>query len=83
MKKNIGTIDRVTQVVLALLIGFLYLAGIISGAVAIILGIIAVAFLISSLVDFCPVYLPFNLCTDEKGGLLLVMRPKKWSKMPK
>ena len=68
MKKNMGTIDRVIRVALALLIGVLYLAGAISGVAAIILGIIAIAFLITGIAGFCPAYVPFKITTRGKKG---------------
>jgi hypothetical protein len=67
MKKNMGTIDRVIRVALALLIGVLYLAKSISGVAAVILGIIAVIFLITGFVGFCPAYLPFKISTRGKN----------------
>ncbi|MBN1850515.1 MAG: DUF2892 domain-containing protein [Deltaproteobacteria bacterium] len=68
MKKNMGTIDRVIRVALAILIGILYLAGVISGVAAVILGIIAVIFLITGFVGFCPAYVPFKISTRAKNG---------------
>jgi amino acid transporter len=67
MKKNMGMVDRIIRIVLAILIGVLYLAGAISGAAAVILGIIAIAFLITGFVGFCPVYLPFKISTRAKS----------------
>jgi len=66
MKQNMGTIDRVIRVILALLVLVLYLAGSIRGTVAIILGIFAVFFVLTSLVGFCPVYVPFKISTKKK-----------------
>ena len=42
MKKNMGTIDRALRFGLAVLVAILYFTGVISGTVAIVLGIIAV-----------------------------------------
>ena len=67
MKKNMGTIDRVTRVVIALVIAVLYFTGQISGTAAIILGILAVVFLLTSLVSTCPLYMPFGLSTRKKA----------------
>ena len=65
MKKNMGTLDRSIRVVLAIVIGILYFTGNISGLAAIILGIFAVAFILTSIVAFCPGYLPINLSTRK------------------
>ncbi len=66
MKKNMGTIDRVIRVLLAMVVGILYLTGNISGTAAIILGILAVIFILTSAVGFCPLYMPFNISTIGK-----------------
>lgn len=63
MKKNMGTADRVIRTVAAVVIGILVLTGQISGALAIILGVLAVVFLLTSAVGFCPLYVPFKLST--------------------
>jgi hypothetical protein len=67
MPKNMGTIDRVVRILIAVAIVALYLGGQISGTTAIILGVIAVAFLLTSLVGTCPAYLPFHLSTRKKA----------------
>jgi hypothetical protein len=66
MKKNMGTIDRSVRIVLAIVVLGLYLAGAISGTVALILGVLAVIFVVTSLVGFCPLYLPFKISTMKK-----------------
>lgn len=65
-KQNLGTTDRIVRLVVALLIAVLYFTGIISGTVALILGILAVVFALTSFVAFCPLYLPFGLSTIAK-----------------
>lgn len=66
MKKNMGTIDRVVRTLLAIVVLVLYLTGKISGSVAIILGIFAVIFVLTSAISFCPLYLPFKISTKRK-----------------
>jgi Na+(H+)/acetate symporter ActP len=66
MKKNMGTIDRVIRVLLAIVVGILYLTGNISGTAAIILGILAVVFILTSVIGFCPLYVPFHISTIGK-----------------
>lgn len=63
MPKNMGTADRVIRTLIAVTIGVLYLTGLIGGTLALILGIIAVAFLLTSLVGRCPAYVPFKIST--------------------
>jgi hypothetical protein len=66
MKQNMGTIDRVIRVLLAIVVLVLYLTGNISGTAAIILGIFAVIFVLTSLVGFCPLYVPLKISTKKK-----------------
>lgn len=66
MKKNIGSTDRVIRILIALIIGVLYYTGIISGTTALILGILALVFAITSLISFCPLYLPLGISTCKK-----------------
>ena len=67
MKQNMGTIDRVVRLIAAAVIAALYFTGQISGTLAIVLGIAAVIFLATSLIGWCPAYLPIKLST-KKGG---------------
>lgn len=64
--KNMGTLDRIIRLVIAALIAVLYFTGTLSGAAAIILGIIAVIFVVTSIISFCPLYLPFGISTRKK-----------------
>ena len=66
MKKNMGTADRIIRTLIAIVVGVLYFTGQISGTVAIILGILAIVFLLTSLIGTCPLYLPVGLSTKKK-----------------
>jgi predicted PurR-regulated permease PerM len=65
MKKNMGTVDRIVRLTVVAVIVALYLGGQISGTVAIILGIVAVAFVVTSLIAWCPTYVPFGISTRK------------------
>lgn len=66
LNKNVGTLDRIVRLLIAAVIAVLYFTGNISGLAAIILGILAVVFVVTSLVSFCPLYLPFGLSTRKE-----------------
>jgi len=66
MKKNMGTADRIIRTILAIVIAVLYFTKQITGTAAIVLGIIAIVFLLTSLVSFCPAYVPFKISTRKK-----------------
>jgi hypothetical protein len=67
MKKNMGVADRVIRFLLAATVLVLYLVNAISGVAAIILGIFAVIFVVTSFIGFCPLYTPFNFSTKQKS----------------
>ncbi|SDL49479.1 Protein of unknown function [Catalinimonas alkaloidigena] len=66
MKKNMGILDRAIRLAAALVVAVLYAAGIISGTVALVLGILAGVFIATSFMSFCPLYLPFGISTRRK-----------------
>lgn len=63
MKKNMGIVDRGIRLGLAVAIAIIYFTGKISGTVAIILGILALALFITSLIGNCPLYTPLGIKT--------------------
>ena len=65
MKANMGSIDRLLRTVAALVIGWLYFTHRVGGLVGTILLVFAVLFLVTSLVGWCPAYLPFGLSTRK------------------
>jgi len=67
MKKNMGSIDRIIRIALAVLVAVLYFTNVIGGTLAIILGILALIFLVTSLFGVCPLYMPFGLSTRKKS----------------
>jgi Na+(H+)/acetate symporter ActP len=67
MTKNMGTADRIVRTLLAVAVAALYFTGQISGVAAIVLGILAVVFLVTSALGFCPLYAPLHFST-RKGS---------------
>jgi hypothetical protein len=65
LNKNMGNTDRIIRVIVAIVIGVLYFTNVISGTLGLILGILAVIFLLTSFVSFCPLYLPFKFSTKK------------------
>ena len=66
MKKNMGTADRVTRILIAIVIAALYYTETISGTVGLVLLILAGVFVLTSFVSFCPLYAPFGISTCKK-----------------
>jgi len=65
MKPNMGTADKIIRLIVVAIIAVLYFTGQITGTAAIILGIIAAAFLVTSLIGWCPSYVPFGISTRK------------------
>lgn len=66
MKKNMGTMDRVIRIIVAVFISLLYFTGQISGTLAAILGIVALVLVITSFIGYCPAYTPLGISTKKK-----------------
>ena len=65
MTKNMGTVDRAIRTLVANGVGVLYLTGQISGTLAIVLGIFAIVFLLTSFIGSCPLYIPLGISTRK------------------
>ena len=69
MKKNMGNTDRVVRILIAIIIGLLYYSDIINGAFGAIALVLALVFVATSFLGFCPLYglVGFSTCpTKEK-----------------
>ncbi|RRR77795.1 MAG: DUF2892 domain-containing protein [Candidatus Viridilinea halotolerans] len=66
MQANMGTIDRVIRVVLAVVVAGLILSNVVQGVLAMVLGILAAVFVLTSVVGFCPLYKPFGISTCSR-----------------
>ena len=67
MRLNMGIVDRIVRVLVAVGIGALYLTNQISGTLAIVLGVLAVVFVVTSLVGSGPLYWPFGFSTRKSN----------------
>jgi hypothetical protein len=63
MKRNMSNTDRILRVALAALFAYLYFGGIVIGPLGIVLVVLGMVFLFTSIVAFCPLYVPFKLST--------------------
>ena len=68
MKRNMGIADRVIRIALAAVVAVLYFTHQLPMVAAIILGILAVIFLVTGIVGVCPLYLLFGLSTKRKSA---------------
>jgi hypothetical protein len=66
MKKNMGTIDIVIRILVAIIFVALFFSGTISGVVGYVLLALAAVFVLTSIFGFCPLYFPFKINTGKK-----------------
>ena len=67
MRKNMGNADRVIRLLAALVVLVLYFTNVITGTLAVILLIIAAIFIVTGIIGFCPLYVPFGFNTLKKA----------------
>ena len=63
MKKNMGSTDKIIRVLIAAVIAVLFYTNVISGTLGIVLLALAAVFVLTSLINFCPLYAPFGINT--------------------
>ena len=64
-KQNVGGIDRVLRIVLGIAMAVIGLL-VLKGTVGTVVGIVGLIPLITGLVSFCPLYLPFKFSTNKQ-----------------
>lgn len=65
MKINIGILDRVIRITIAIVFVILFITGHISGTLATILLGLGVVFSVTGMLGFCPLYLPLKINTKK------------------
>jgi hypothetical protein len=68
MKANMAILDRIVRAVLVALVAVLYFTHQLSPVAAIILGVLAVVFLLTSIVGTCPLYMLLGISTKRKAA---------------
>jgi hypothetical protein len=66
MKKNVGTIDKVIRLLVAVVVVVLYFTHVITGVLAVILLALAAIFVVTSLISLCPIWLALGISTRKK-----------------
>ncbi|HSP87458.1 MAG TPA: DUF2892 domain-containing protein [Ignavibacteriaceae bacterium] len=66
MKTNMGAADRAIRLLLVAIIAVLYFTDNITGLAAIILGVLAIVFALTSFTGFCPLYYPLKISSVRK-----------------
>ncbi len=65
MKRNMSNTDRIIRVVVAAVFIGLFAGKIVVGVPGIVLVVLGVVFLLTSVIAFCPLYVPFKMNTNK------------------
>jgi hypothetical protein len=63
MKANVGNTDKLIRIILAIVLGTLYLTNTVSGVLGIVVLVFAIILVATSLISFCPIYPLFGINT--------------------
>jgi hypothetical protein len=66
MKKNIGSLDSNIRITLAIVLSLLFLGKFIVGALGIVAFVIGIVLLLTSLINFCPLYKLLGITTKKE-----------------
>lgn len=64
MKKNMGSIDKIIRMLIAILLVVLYLAKVFPGPWDFVALAVALVMVATSVIGICPLYLPFGIDTS-------------------
>ena len=56
MTKNVGSTDKIIRIVLALVLGYLYYSGVLTGTLGIVAVVVGAIALLTAVINFCPLY---------------------------
>lgn len=65
MKRNVGTSDKAVRVILAFLFATFYFTNLVTGAWGIVLLVLAIVLLLTSVINFCPLWGLFGINTTK------------------
>jgi uncharacterized membrane protein len=66
MKKNMGSLDKLIRLMIAIVLIVLYYTNVLKDTLGIVALIVALVFTITSLISFCPLYTMFGIKTCKK-----------------
>jgi hypothetical protein len=66
MKPNIGSADKIIRIAIAIIIAILFFTGSITGTAGIVFLILSVVFLLTAIVNFCPLYKALGFSTRKQ-----------------
>ncbi|MFC5684135.1 YgaP family membrane protein [Flavobacterium sp. MAHUQ-51] len=70
MKKNMGKTDKTIRLTVAVILASLYFTQTVTGNFGIFLIAFAVILVITSFINFCPLYTPWGINTNKKNKVV-------------
>ena len=65
MKKNVGSIDQIIRYILAAVLIILFFTNVVTGVLGYILLAVAVIFIVTALLNFCPIWWMIGVKTNK------------------
>jgi hypothetical protein len=66
MKKNMSSMDGIVRIALAVVFAILYFTDIVTGTLGIVLLVVGIVFLLTAMLNYCPIYGILGLSTRKK-----------------
>lgn len=66
MTKNVGSTDKIIRLVIALVLAYLYYSGVLTGTLGIVAVVVGAIALLTSVINFCPLYAVIGVKTTKK-----------------
>ncbi len=67
MKKNMGSADKIIRILIAVVFAVLYFTGTVTGTLGIVLLVLGGIFLVTSFINFCPLYRIVGVSTKKSS----------------
>ncbi len=68
MPRNMGSADRIIRTIVGLVMMALVALGYVGMPWSVVAAVIAIVFLLTSIVGFCPLYVPFGISTRRRAS---------------
>ena len=66
MRSNISKLDRTVRIIIAAIVAVLWFTGTVQGTLGVVLLAVGVVLLLTSIINFCPLYWSIGISTKKK-----------------
>ena len=60
-----SNLDRIIRIIVAAIFAYLFFSGTVTGVLGVILLVLGVVFVLTSVIAFCPLYVPFKFSSQK------------------